>query len=129
MMFKVVATIVFETDKFQVTTLFLIKQLRVSLSLNDSDLSRSFKSTGICLSGWFWFLSNQVRMIVTELEISKDFELQLLSYVSLAQINRANIGYKWAVVVPQLAEQSLPTPEVRGSNSVIGKICTLPTVL
>ena len=59
-------------------------------------------------------------MIVTELEISKYFELQLLSYVSLAQINRANIGYKWAVVVPQLAEQSTPTPNISGSNPAIG---------
>ena len=28
----------------------------------------------------------------------------------------------WAVVVAQLVEQSLPTPEVRGSNPVIGKL-------
>ena len=28
----------------------------------------------------------------------------------------------WEVVVAQLVEQSLPTPEVRGSNPVIGKI-------
>ena len=27
------------------------------------------------------------------------------------------------VVVAQLAERSLPTPEVRGSNLVIGKLC------
>ena len=27
----------------------------------------------------------------------------------------------WAVVVAQLVEQFLPTPEVRGSNPVIGK--------
>ena len=27
----------------------------------------------------------------------------------------------WAVVVAQLVEQSLPIPEVRGSNPVIGK--------
>ena len=27
----------------------------------------------------------------------------------------------WAAVVAQLAEQSLPIPEVRGSNLVIGK--------
>ena len=37
-----------------------------------------------------------------------------------------------AVVVAQLVERSLPTPEVRGSNLVIGKLCItykLPTVL
>ena len=40
-----------------------------------------------------------------------------------------------AVVVAQLVEQLLPTPEVRGSNPVIGKllyptfICLLSTVL
>ena len=28
----------------------------------------------------------------------------------------------WAVVVGQLVEQSLPKPQVRGSNPVIGKI-------
>ena len=31
-------------------------------------------------------------------------------------------GEGWAVVVDQLVEQSLPTPEIRGSNPVIGKI-------
>ena len=30
--------------------------------------------------------------------------------------------FKWAVVVAQLVEQSLPTPEIRGSNPDIGKI-------
>ena len=37
-----------------------------------------------------------------------------------------------AVVVAQLVERSLPTPEVRESNPVIGKLyieCLLPTVL
>ena len=36
-----------------------------------------------------------------------------------------NHSYKsnyWAVVVAQLVERSLPIPEVRGSNPVIGKI-------
>ena len=28
----------------------------------------------------------------------------------------------WAVVVAQLAERSLPTPEIRGSNPAFGKI-------
>ena len=39
----------------------------------------------------------------------------------------------WAVVVAQLVELLLPTPEVRGSNPVVGKIyieqCVLSTVL
>ena len=30
--------------------------------------------------------------------------------------------YIWAVVVPQLVEQSLPIPEVRGSNAIIGEV-------
>ena len=30
--------------------------------------------------------------------------------------------FKWAVVVTQLVERSLPTPEVRGSNPIIGKL-------
>ena len=29
---------------------------------------------------------------------------------------------KWVVVVAQLVEQSPPTPEIRGSNPVIGKL-------
>ena len=38
----------------------------------------------------------------------------------------------WAVVVAQLVERSLPTPEIRGSNPDIGKIlstnCTLEKI-
>ena len=37
--------------------------------------------------------------------------------------NRTGQLCKGTVVVAQLVEQSLPTPEVHGSNSVIGKIC------
>ena len=33
------------------------------------------------------------------------------------------VGQLWAVVVAQLAEQSLTTPEVLSLNTVIGKIC------
>ena len=33
----------------------------------------------------------------------------------------------WAVVVAQLVERSLPIPEVRGSNPVIGKIRLVQT--
>ena len=32
------------------------------------------------------------------------------------------VGLYWAVVVAQLVERLLPTPEVHGSNPVIGKI-------
>ena len=32
------------------------------------------------------------------------------------------IRFWWKVAVPQLVEWSLPTPEVRSSNPVIGKI-------
>ena len=32
--------------------------------------------------------------------------------------------FSWVVVVAQLAERSLPTPEVRGSNLIIGKVLT-----
>ena len=38
----------------------------------------------------------------------------------------------WALVVPRLVEQPHPTPAVRGSNPVIGKVyieCLLLTVL
>ena len=31
-------------------------------------------------------------------------------------------GYFWAVIVAQLVERSLTTPEVRGLNPVIGKL-------
>ena len=41
--------------------------------------------------------------------------------------------YDWAEVVAPLVQQSLPTPEVSGSNPVIGKInnehCSRSTVL
>ena len=46
----------------------------------------------------------------------------------------SNINIFREVVVAQLVERSLPIPEVRGSNPVIGKnlfisnICLLPTV-
>ena len=34
---------------------------------------------------------------------------------------KMNTGrYSWAVVVAQLLEPSVPTPEIRGSNPVIG---------
>ena len=32
---------------------------------------------------------------------------------------------RWAVVVAQLAERSLPTPEIRRSNPVVGVVCQL----
>ena len=32
------------------------------------------------------------------------------------------MNLSWGVVVAQLVEQSLPTPKIRGSNPVIGKI-------
>ena len=44
----------------------------------------------------------------------------------------SNIWKEWAAVVAQMVEWSLPTPEVRGSNPVIGEILlmySLPTVL
>ena len=37
----------------------------------------------------------------------------------ISTLNYSNI---WEVVVAQLVERSLPTPEVRGSNPVISKI-------
>ena len=39
-----------------------------------------------------------------------------------ASDKRTQIISTWEVVVAQLAERSLPTPEVHGSNPVIGKI-------
>ena len=51
------------------------------------------------------------------------------------QIKR-NMAHAWVVVVDQLVEQSLPIPEVHGSNPVNGKIyvehlftCLQPAVL
>ena len=37
-------------------------------------------------------------------------------------MSQTNFRVAWAVVVAQLVERSLPTPEVRGSNPVIGKL-------
>ena len=46
-------------------------------------------------------------------------------YLLLHMANREALKFKelinWAVVVAQLVEWSLPIPEVRGSNPVIGK--------
>ena len=36
-----------------------------------------------------------------------------------------NDNFLWAVVVAQLAERSLPTPEIRGSNPDIGNISNI----
>ena len=40
--------------------------------------------------------------------------------VTTSPVNTNNL--KWAVFVAQLVEGSLPTPEVRGSNPVIGRL-------
>ena len=40
-----------------------------------------------------------------------------------------NFGQNWAVVVAQLVEWSLLTPEVHGSNPVVGKLYILSNVL
>ena len=37
------------------------------------------------------------------------------------KFDTATIDLLWAVVVTQLVDQSIPTPEVRWSNPVIGK--------
>ena len=39
------------------------------------------------------------------------------------------IGHSWVVVVAQLLEQSLPTPDVSGSNQVIDNLYLLSFVL
>ena len=48
---------------------------------------------------------------------------QMLAYQSDDQsLNSAEVySFYWAAVVAQLVEQSLPIPEVSGSNPVIGK--------
>ena len=53
---------------------------------------------------------------------------KVISINSVSQTRRK----RWAVVVPQLVERSLPTSEVRGSNPVIAEtlfIDSLSTVL
>ena len=60
-------------------------------------------------------------------EIYKDayppkFILCHLSQVDLPQLRLdSQTSFKRAVVVAQLVERSLPVPDVRGSNPVIGK--------
>ena len=39
------------------------------------------------------------------------------------------MGETWVVVVAQLVERLLPTPDIRRSNPVIGKFYLLPTVV
>ena len=45
--------------------------------------------------------------------------LNLFAHISIPC--RLNSMQDWAMVVAQLVERSLPFPEVRGSNPVIGK--------
>ena len=66
---------------------------------------------------------------------AKGFKVQLKIELSKITTNDATkIWIDWAVVVTQLVERSLLIPEVRGSNTVIGKtlfilnICLLSTV-
>ena len=54
--------------------------------------------------------------IVFALVCALDITLKQLKCYSIFDGNHV-----WAVVVAQLVEQSLPIPEVRGSNPVIGK--------
>ena len=66
---------------------------------------------------------------------AKGFKVELKIELSKITTNDATkIWIDWAVVVTQLVERSLLIPEVRGSNTVIGKtlfilnICLLSTV-
>ena len=61
--------------------------------------------------------------MVTYLSCDHKLQLYLESYYKQfsSQYDRGIIYDHWAVVVAQLVEQSLPTPEVRGSNPVISK--------
>ena len=76
---------------------------------------------------------NLVTLNVTYFRPIQDRDLlwALLVVVDVLRKAKQNIT-KWAVVVAQLVERSLPIPEVRSSNPVIGKnllnICLLSTV-
>ena len=65
---------------------------------------------------------------------AKGFKVQLKIELSTITTDATKIWIDWAVVVTQLVERSLLIPEVRGSNTVIGKtlfilnICLLSTV-
>ena len=50
------------------------------------------------------------------------FLFMLWFLVVLFSFLLSNHYQEWAVVVAQVVEQSLPTPEIRGSNPVIRKI-------
>ena len=69
---------------------------------------------------------HDIQLVLWSLSIEKFFEAKKLTSCELL----------WAVVVAQLVERSLPIPEVRGSNPVIGNIyiehlftCLVSTVL
>ena len=49
----------------------------------------------------------------------------MMHVVDVAQSYKLLVQLKttWPVVVAQLAEQSLPTPEVRSSNPVYSELC------
>ena len=65
------------------------------------------------------FLSSKVTL---DDDYNKLFLIPNLDLRSLKMIIEYKFQNKnWAVVVAQLAERSLPTPEIRGSNPNIGK--------
>ena len=60
-------------------------------------------------------------MAAEQLKVDERGTSQLLpNFHNLRNLDRR--GEEWAVVVAQLIEHSLPTPEVRGSNPVIDKL-------
>ena len=63
------------------------------------------------------YFCNKSRKIERELEL---FLLHQQTFFAALRITPCCEGY--FVVVAQMAERSLPTPEVRGSNAVIGKL-------
>ena len=69
-----------------------------------------------CSSCHYW----QWSLLKSQFETTCKRSERNYSYVS--EITPQMTNTDWAVVVAQLVEWSLPPPEIRGSNSVIGKI-------
>ena len=68
-----------------------------------------------------YFLHPKSTFLLLPFAVLAELKKKLL-YNNIQKVNRKSYQIIWAVVVAQLVERSLPTPEVRGSNPVIGKL-------
>ena len=77
------------------------------------------------------FVERWLKLLTTTniffLSSNEHYQLKAISNISVRELHVLKIEVR-AVVVVQLVERSLPTPEIHGSNPVIGKFYKLLTV-